>query len=44
MGTGTMEGVELEDFSKEEDDYEEKVDIDGVGGIRVDVEKTSSSI
>jgi hypothetical protein len=44
MGTGTLEGVELEDLSKEEDDYEGKVDIGGVGGIRVDVEKTTSSI
>jgi len=44
MGTGTLDGVELEDFSKEEDDYEEKVDIGGVGGIRVEVEKTTSSI
>lgn len=46
MGTGTMEGVELEDLSKEEDEYKEdyKIDMGGVGGIRVDVEKTSSSM
>lgn len=47
MGTGTMEGVELEDLSKEDEEYREedyKLDVGGVGGIRVDVEKTTSSM
>jgi len=47
MGTGSIDGVELADLSKEDEEYREedyKLDVGGIGGIRVDVEKTTSSI
>lgn len=48
MGKGVIDGVELTEMSKEDmdnfgdDDFE--VDMGGVGGIRVEVEKTSTSM
>ena len=48
MGKGVIDGVELAEMSKEDmdnfgdDDFE--VDMGGVGGIRVEVEKTSTSM
>jgi len=46
MGKGVIDSVELAEMSKEDvdnfgdDDFE--IDMGGVGGIRVDVEKTST--
>lgn len=48
MGKGIVDGVELTEMSREDvdkfgdDDF--KIDMDGVGGIRVEVEKTSTSM
>ena len=48
MGKGVIDGVELAEMSKEDvdvfgdDDF--KIDMGGVGGIRVEVEKTSTSM
>ena len=48
MGKGVIDDVELAEMSKEDvdkfDDDDFKFDMGGVGGIRVEVEKTSTSI
>lgn len=48
MGKGVIDGVELAEMSKEDvdrfDDDDFKIDMGGVGGIRVEVEKTSTSM
>lgn len=48
MGKGVIDGVELAEMSKEEEynlcDDDFKIDMSGIGGIRVEVEKTSTSI
>jgi hypothetical protein len=47
MGKGVIDGVELSEMSKEDDNFDDddfKIDMGGVGGIRVEVEKTSTSI
>ena len=48
MGKGVIDDVELAEMSKDDvdnlgdDDF--KIDMGGVGGIRVEVEKTSTSM
>jgi len=48
MGKGVIDDVELAEMSKDDvdnfgdDDF--KIDMSGVGGIRVEVEKTSTSM
>ena len=47
MGKGVIDGVELSEMSKEDDNFDDddfKIDMGGVGGIRVEVEKTSTSM
>jgi hypothetical protein len=48
MGKGVIDGIELAEMSKEDmdtfGDDEFTIDMGGVGGIRVEVEKTSTSI
>ena len=48
MGKGVIDSVELAEMSKEDvDTFEDddfKIDMGGVGGIRVEVEKTSTSM
>jgi hypothetical protein len=48
MGKGVIDGVELADMSREDvdnfGDDEYKIDMGGVGGIHVEVEKTSTSM
>jgi len=49
MGKGVINDVELAEMSKEDvnnfgDDDDFKIDMGGVGGIRVEVEKTSTSL
>jgi hypothetical protein len=48
MGKGVIDGVELAEMSKEDVDHfgddDFKIDVGGVGGIRVEVEKTSTNL
>ena len=48
MGKGIIDGVELAEMGKEDMDHfgddDFKINMGGVGGIRVEVEKTSTSV
>ena len=48
MGKGVIDSAELAEMSREDvdtfGDDEFKIDMGGIGGIRVEVEKTSTSI
>lgn len=48
MGKGVIDDVELAEMSKEDVDHfgddDFKIDVGGVGGIRIEVEKTSTSM